>query len=225
VSTRPVEPLEQEVELAGERLLLLPERAALWPARETLLVADPHWGKAAAFRAGGLPVPQGTTEHGLRRLDDVLARHPVHRIVYLGDYFHAREGRAAGTLARLRAWGDAHPDVEQLLVRGNHDRGAGDPPDELRVRCVEAPHLEGPFAFRHFPTPHPDLCVLAGHLHPAVRLVGRGRQRARLPCFWLRPGVAVLPSFGDFTGSAEIVAEAEDRVFVVAGDAVLPVGR
>lgn len=214
---------ETGVEVAGERLLLLPERAALWEARETLLVADAHWGKAAAFRAGGLPVPEATTEDGLRRLDEIARRHRVRRLVYLGDFLHARSGRAEVTFRALRRWSEAHPEVEQLLVRGNHDRGAGDPPPELGVQVVDAPLLESPFALRHFPTAHPSAYTLAGHIHPAVRLVGRGRQRARLPCFWLGDRVMVLPSFGDFTGSGEITPTPGDRVLVPVDGRVLEI--
>jgi hypothetical protein len=39
------------VQLAGEHLRLLPERAAYWVERETLLVADIHWGNAATMPA------------------------------------------------------------------------------------------------------------------------------------------------------------------------------
>jgi len=38
-------------DVAGERLVLLAERAAYWERARTLLVADPHFGKAAAFLA------------------------------------------------------------------------------------------------------------------------------------------------------------------------------
>lgn len=49
------------IALHGERIDLLPERAAWWPAARTLFVADAHLGKAAVFRARGLPVPEATT--------------------------------------------------------------------------------------------------------------------------------------------------------------------
>ena len=57
-----------ELRLLGQTLMLLPERAMFWRERQALLVADAHWGKAAAFRARGVPVPRGTTLEGLRRL-------------------------------------------------------------------------------------------------------------------------------------------------------------
>ena len=50
-----------KIGVAGETLLLFPERAALLAQTQTLLVADPHFGKAATFRSSGIPVPAGTT--------------------------------------------------------------------------------------------------------------------------------------------------------------------
>jgi metallophosphoesterase superfamily enzyme len=52
-------------------------------------------------------------------------------------------------------------------------------------------------------------------------LVGRGRQRERLPCFWLGRETGVLPAFGEFTGCAEVEPEDGDAVFVVADDEVM----
>ncbi len=40
-----------ELELRGQHLVLLPERAAYWREQEMLLIADMHCGKAATFRA------------------------------------------------------------------------------------------------------------------------------------------------------------------------------
>ena len=44
--------------------------------------------------------------------------------------------------------------------------------------------------------------VLAGHLHPGVRLHGPGRQSVRLPCFAFGRNAALLPAFSEFTGTA-----------------------
>ena len=40
----------------------LAERALHWPARRTIILSDLHVGKAAVFRARGLPVPTGCDE-------------------------------------------------------------------------------------------------------------------------------------------------------------------
>ena len=204
----------------GEALVLLPERAVHWARTATLLIADPHFGKAATFRSAGVPVPAGTTAGTLARVDATLARTGATRLIFLGDFLHAREGRAASTIDALGAWRERHATLEMLLVRGNHDRRAGDPPGELGISCVDAPLLEAPFAFVHHPVELPDAYAMAGHIHPAVTMVGRGRQRERLPCFWFGERSAVLPAFGEFTGVAAVEPVAGDQVFVVAGDVV-----
>ena len=127
----------------------LPERAVLWERMEMLLLGDTHWGKAAAFRAGGIPVPGGTTRGGLERLERVVARTGARKIVFLGDFLHARTGRAPATLEALDDWRSRHAALDLVLVRGNHDRGAGDPPTSLGIRSVEAPLNVGPFQLTH----------------------------------------------------------------------------
>jgi DNA ligase-associated metallophosphoesterase len=215
--------LDLRVNIAGEDLLLMPERVAAWPGRATLLVADAHFGKAASFRAAGIPVPCGTTGDDLGRLDAALGRADIRRIVFLGDFLHSRQGRAPATLAAIAAWRDVHRDIEMVVVRGNHDRHAGDPPPELGIRSVPEPLADGPFLLSHHPDPRSGGYVLAGHLHPAIRLNGGARQSLRLACFHFMPAVGVLPAFGSFTGRAVIRPAREDRVYVVAGGAVVAV--
>lgn len=212
---------DARADVRSEELLLLAGRAAFWAGAETLLVADPHWGKAASFRAAGIPVPGGTTADGIARLDVMLDRTGARRIVFLGDFLHAREGRVPATLEALRRWRAKRSDVEMLVVRGNHDRHAGDPPPEVGISCVDGPVIERPFIFAHHPGISNDGYVLGGHLHPGVDLVGPARQRERLPCFWLGAGGGVLPAFGDFTGLWRITPAPGDRVFVIAGSQVV----
>lgn len=212
-----------KVDVAGETLTLLADRAAFWDRMGTLLVADPHFGKAASFRAAGVFVPEQTTDAALARLDRLIEATSAARIVFLGDFLHAKEGRHPHTLDALNAWRRAHAGVAMTLVRGNHDARAGDPPRELDIACVTAPLLEGPFAFVHHPTPVKDHYAIAGHLHPGAVVGGRGRHTLFLPCFWFGAEVAVLPAFGEFTGLAEISAAATDRVYLVGGDEVVQV--
>jgi DNA ligase-associated metallophosphoesterase len=208
---------DARVTVAGEVLELCAERAAYWVRRRTLLVADPHFGKSASFRALGVFVPGGTTRNALERLDTLVARVRPERIVFLGDFLHAREGRTDETFDALTAWRASHREVAMQLVRGNHDRRAGDPPAPVGIDCVDGPLLDGPFALTHHPARVADSYVLAGHLHPCAVLTGGARQRERLPCFWFGREFGVLPAFGDFTGCAEIEIDEGDRVWVVAG--------
>lgn len=210
------------IEVKGERLTLCAEHAIFWPARHTLLIADAHFGKAASFRARGVPVPEATTLANLAALDRLIAREPVQRIVFLGDFLHSKEARAPQTLAALARWRARHAGLEMVLVEGNHDTHAGAPPENLDIRMVEEPLIDGPFALCHLPVPLSGRYVLAGHLHPAYRLAGRN-DAVRLPCFWIGESVGVLPAFGDFTGAKAIHPEPGDRIYVVAGDNVIAV--
>jgi len=204
-------------------VVLLPERALYHPRSGALLVADPHWGKAAAFRAAGVPVPGGTTTEGLARLTRALERSGAARLVILGDLFHAREGKAPATLAAAHAWRARHASLPVTLIRGNHDRHAGDPPGELRIDCCDPPCAEPPFVLAHHPFDSPHGYVLAGHVHPSVTLRGVGRQRQRLPCFHFGERRGVLPAFGEFTGTADVAVAPGDRVYVVAGERVIEI--
>jgi DNA ligase-associated metallophosphoesterase len=212
-----------QVAVPGAVLELRPDRAVHWPAQQTLLVADLHFGKAAAFRRAGLPVPHGTTGETLADLDAAIAQTDARRVVFLGDFLHSRDARAPDTLAALAHWRGRHADVDLVLVRGNHDAHAGDPPSGLRIRVVAEPWTEAGLALCHHPDPQHDRYALAGHLHPCTVLRGRANDRARLPCFWFRARVGVLPAFGAFTGMAPIAADHDDRVFVAAGDRVVEV--
>ncbi|MGE7993513.1 ligase-associated DNA damage response endonuclease PdeM [Pseudomonas sp. NPDC089554] len=203
------------VEHCGETLWLLPDKALYWPARRALLVADVHIGKAASYRALHQPVPRGTTEATLARLDQLLGLYACEQLVVLGDFLHASAAQAPAIQARLLAWRQRHAGLHMVLVRGNHDRHAGDPPGQLAIEVHEEPWLMEPFALQHEPLAHPSHPVLAGHVHPVCLLRGKARQRLRLPCFALGPQVSLLPAFGEFTGGWNIEAQPGSRLFVV----------
>ena len=220
------------IELAGEQVLLLPQKALYWPRMRLLAVADIHFGKAASFRALGVPVPRGTTAENLALLDLLLAAHEVEHVVFLGDFLHARAAHAPATLAALahwRArWQAERPALRLTLVRGNHDLHAGDPPPQLGIEVVSEPYALTPFTFCHHPAPVPANSagpgsagyVLAGHVHPVFHLAARG-DALRLPCFVIGERGAVLPSFGAFTGGHAVRPANDERLFLVAGDMVL----
>ena len=212
-----------EVAVAGEQLLLLPDRAIYWARQKTLLVADTHWGKAATLRAAAIPIPGGTTTTDLDRLTKLLRDTGAARMVLLGDAIHARQGRAPRTLRAVAEWRECHPALEILLIRGNHDRRSGDPPADLNIRCANAPFPEPPFVFQHYPGEAAGGYALAGHMHPAVRLTGRGKEKRTLLCYWFTGCCGVLPAFGALTGAALVDRQPGDRVYVIANDEVIPV--
>ena len=211
-----------ECEVAGEKLVLLPEKAAYWPAKKALFVADFHLGKAATFRSAGIPLPPGTTRDNVERLERAVTLTKARQVIFLGDFLHASAGRAPRTLAGFGAWRERRPEVELTLVRGNHDARAGDPPAQWSIRVVDAGQSLAPFVLNHEPGAARNGYALAGHIHPAVRLTGEG-ESLRLPCFWFAARYGVLPAFGAFTGNAEVRPRPGDQVYVIAEQEVLKV--
>ena len=205
--------------VGGASVHLWPEKALSLPDEHTLLVADAHFGKAQAFRRLGVPVPEGTTQSNLQRLDAMLERSGARQVIFLGDLLHAPQSQDSVTIDALRVWRARHARVSMVLVRGNHDQRAGDPPAELGIEVVDEPWSLGPWALCHHPQVVEGRYALAGHVHPAVH-VGRGRERLRLPCFHFGDQVGVLPAFGDFTGSHTMAPLPSDQVFVIAEDEV-----
>jgi len=205
-----------QIDVGGEALELLATGVIHARARRCLIVADAHFGKAATFRARGVPVPRGTTRETLTRLEAVLARTQPASLVFLGDLFHAAEAHAPATLALLRAWRAARASLDVVLVEGNHDLKAGAPPLDLGIEVRSEPWCVDGLALCHHPQFVPGLHALAGHLHPTVRISGRAGDSVRLPCFWLRDGLTVLPAFGSFTGGARFDREPGDRVVAIA---------
>jgi DNA ligase-associated metallophosphoesterase len=207
-------------------LTLLPERAVWREASRTLFVADVHIGKAAAFRAAGLPAPAGTTRENLSRLDALIEAFAPRRLVVLGDLFHARAAYREASVREVAAWRARRRGLAVTLVAGNHDTRAGRPPGEFDVEVVEPPFALDGVECRHHPLVVDDVegpPVLAGHLHPAARLGGPAHDSLRAPCFVMRNRQLILPAFGEFTGAALTWADPDTALCVVAGERLIHV--
>jgi len=218
-----------DVAVRGQTLRLLPQKAAYWVERKTLLVADTHFGKAAAFRRRGIPIPAGTTEGDLARLERLLAITRAERVFFLGDLVHLGRATDEKTIERLARWRAAHTCVDMALILGNHDGKLDKVSAALGLR-VQADCGESPFLFRHEPPPQHSLdytegalYAVTGHVHPAVRLFDDQGGRLRAPCFWFTPTFAVLPAFGSFTGCYEVTPGPFDGVYVTGDGEVAQV--
>ncbi|MGI8602855.1 MAG: ligase-associated DNA damage response endonuclease PdeM [Verrucomicrobiales bacterium] len=205
------------LQICGQTLDLHPSHCAFWLERRTLIVADLHLGKAAAFRQNGLAVPEGGTEDDLARLEKVLGDTAAERLIIVGDLFHSPSGYQREVFEAIGAWRRKHPDLRLTLVPGNHDRQLERVPREWDVDIRAARLADSPFTFAHDPSSvDPGSFFICGHLHPAIRL-GHSRQSSLCAaCFWLRRNLLVLPGFGSFTGRAVIRPETGDRVFSIA---------
>ena len=214
---------EHSLIIKKHEFLVLADKALYWPKYKALLIADAHFGKAAAYRALGQPVPQGTTKDNLRRLTALINQYPTEQLIFLGDFLHAPKSHAPATLAAIKDWRNQNKDVQCILIRGNHDMNAGDPPPDLNMEVVTEPYLIDDFALQHIPKPHITHHVIAGHIHPTYRLLGKGRQSLILPCFHHESALTLLPSFGDFTGGFVMDKKLNTKIFVTDSQCIWPV--
>ncbi|GCD77501.1 phosphoesterase [Thermaurantimonas aggregans] len=204
-------------ELKSHTFHLLPEKALYWPLHKMLILADVHIGKISHFRRAGASLPLAAANKQIVKLQELINRVQPSAIVFLGDLFHSdfnSEWNAFQSVLK------AHPDKEFILIEGNHDvldvqiyRQTG---VEVKSQLV----IDG-FILSHHPLEvnnnHTNLYTLCGHLHPGYLLEGKGRQRLRLPCLWLSKHQAVLPAYGDFTGTYPIEPQSGDIVFLISG--------
>lgn len=167
---------------------------------QAMCIADLHLGKAASFRQMGVPVPSGTTAANLQKLSQAIALSKPHTVYILGDFLHSHHAQAPDLIAQVQEWRDQHAQVNMVLVRGNHDSRAGDPPPQLNIHIVDEPYRLGRYALCHHPQLVEGAITLAGHIHPVMWLTGKGRARLRVPCFHIQRDCITLPAFGEFTG-------------------------
>lgn len=209
-------------------ILLLPGRAAFMAASATLLVSDLHLGKAAAFRSAGIPVPEGSAQADLARLERLVRETAARRLIVLGDLFHARSGCTAEVFAEFAAARARMPATEVILVAGNHDRAIGRIPASLGIDSCMRSHDEPPFHFVHDPAtgltePGRTCFTVAGHLHPTLSIAVPGGDRITGRCFVAQASLLVLPAFGSFTGGHRVEVAADTRLWIARDDGVADV--
>jgi DNA ligase-associated metallophosphoesterase len=193
-----------QLNVAGTQLWLRPDGTVWWPEQSTLFAADLHLGKGAAFRAQGQPVPAGRSAETLAHLEGAAQACGAAKLVLLGDLWHHASGLSDTLHLQLAGLMTRWPTT---LVLGNHDLPlAKRALIDLPVNACNAPLALGPLLALHeadFAERHDAAAGfgLAGHLHPAVHLGGRGGDRLRRPCFLHFAGGLVLPAFGRWTGA------------------------
>jgi len=210
-----------KAEFGGEEWMLTPQRAMVWLRRKTLILADPHFGKASLFREAGVPVPKGTTSHDLTSLSNLIEAHAPERLLVLGDFFHGKAGRQDSTLDAITHWRNRHASLAIEVIRGNHDRHAGDPCDEWKMTCINGPLLEGAIAFCHEPCEVRNAHVICGHIHPAVTLADFDGSKTKIPCFFVDEKLMILPAFGRFTGTHAVKQTDTSRIYIAAAGKVI----
>ena len=210
-----------KAEVFGELLELHPQKAAFWPKHKILMVADLHLGKINHFRKAGIPVPTQANDKNIEVLIDLFWKTKPERVLFLGDLFHSHYN------PEWEVFGEVVKHFESIsfeLVLGNHDIMSERQYERKKIQFYNELQI-GPFLFTHHPIEKEliDSYNLAGHIHPGVRLSGRGKQHLTLPCFYFGKSSGLLPAFGMFTGLASIKSQKDDQIFVIAENKIHPI--
>lgn len=198
--------------LCKEELVLLPQKAIWWPAKKMLIVADLHLGKGMHFRKAGIALPLQSQQTDFVVLTQLLAMPNIEQVLFLGDLFHSYYNSQWELVGQLI---QNHSQQRFILVKGNHDILHGNQYQRFGFEVVQQLHIP-PFIFTHEPLAKPLDYNFYGHIHPGVRLQGKGKQSLKLPCFFFSAKYAVVPSFGQLTGLHIVHPKKGDAVFGIA---------
>lgn len=221
------------VTIAGETAICDPHGALFFPALDLLCISDLHLEKGSSIARRGSLIPPYDTVATLKRLAVVVEHYAPKTVISLGDSFHDRQG-AERLPSSLRE------DLSMLVtgrdwfwVAGNHDP---EPPAGLPGETVREVAMGG-LVFRHEPAKDAREGEIAGHLHPCARIVQRGRSLRRR-CFASDGSRLVMPAFGAYTGSLNVLDRAyaglfrreglfaymigTSRIFAIAGGLLRP---
>jgi DNA ligase-associated metallophosphoesterase len=211
-----------KVVVFSEELELLKEKAIFWRSERILLIADVHLGKINHFRKAGIPVPTKANEKNMEVLLSLIQSVKPQRVIFLGDLFHSHyneEWESTRTLIK------SFPEISFELVVGNHDILSEVQYERSNLKLHRDTLIKSPFVLSHHPLETiPDHQYnLAGHIHPAIQLVGKGRQEVTLPCFYFGERQGILPAFGSFTGFARIRPKKNDQIYALVENSIVKV--
>lgn len=197
---------------------ILDGKALVWEKHRALVLADVHLGKNSYFQRHGMLIPEEALLSDLRRLSELMLRHRCQRMLVLGDLFHHERSFTQEFMETIAYWRAELP-FEIILVEGNHDRRV-QYPEDWGILLERRLDWDG-FSFRHEWDEKTRLFQMAGHYHPALSL-GRGPDRVRVPCFWLRDNGIVLPAFTDLTGHYNVRLAPNESALLVTPEGIMP---
>lgn len=205
-----------EVSLYSQTFKLHHFGAAYWVEQDAILLADVHLGKSAHFRKHGMAIPSQADDMEYDKLNEIIALFKPARIWFLGDLFHSyvnAEWHFFEQWTRMQ-------ELDIMLVLGNHDVIARERFENIGMRTTQALHM-GDIVLTHHPEEIAGKYNIAGHIHPAVKLKGAGKQRLKLACFFEQSTGLILPAFGDFTGTHVLTPQKGNQIFALVDTDVI----
>jgi DNA ligase-associated metallophosphoesterase len=176
---------------------LLPQKAIFWQEHQCLIIADLHLGKTSHFRKNGIALSNDSAQKDLEKLQKLILEKQPKSIIILGDLFHSDYNSEWEKFKQLRNYFSA---IQFILVKGNHDIIHPAIYQNAEISVHERLVIDG-FLFSHDKTENID-CVFQfyGHTHPGIKIMGKGKQSLKLPCFAQKGNMLMLPAFGELMG-------------------------
>lgn len=210
--------MELETQIQNHTFSFHPLGGIFWQEKSMLLISDVHLGKVAHFRKFGAAVPRKAVHKNYMLLDEIVKYFNPFQICFLGDLFHSSLNKEWDFFEN---WIAKTP-AEVILVSGNHDIISPHKFEALGIPIFPELTLEN-FLLTHHPEEREGFFNFCGHIHPAIRLQGFGRQKLKLPCFFKTDSQLILPAFGEFTGTHVLQPKEEDEVYAIVEDEVVKV--
>ncbi|MCL6267017.1 ligase-associated DNA damage response endonuclease PdeM [Flagellimonas sp. 2012CJ39-3] len=198
--------------------MLHPLGGMFWEEKSMLLISDVHLGKVAHFRKFGAAVPRKAIHKNYVLLDQIVSEFSPFQICFLGDLFHSTLNKEWNLFEN---WVAKTP-AEIVLVSGNHDIISPHKFEDIGVPIFQELILEN-FLLTHHPEQRENYFNLCGHIHPAIKLRGEGRQTLRLACFFKTKNQLIFPAFGEFTGTYTLKPKKGDEIYVIVEDEVVQI--
>ena len=212
------------ITIRNQQLALLPQKALFWIEKKYLILSDLHLGKTGHFRKSGIAAPGKANLKNIERLSSLVNDIQPKKILFLGDLFHSSANRE---WFQFEEWRKTFPELSILLVTGNHDQLHSSFYQSADIEVIDRLELEN-FLFVHDASDlqkSSDTTIISGHIHPGVKLKGKGKQKLRLPCYSISDHQIILPAFGEFTGLHIIQPDENRKIFLIVENSVIDLNR
>ena len=210
--------MTQNIQIHNQSFVLHPSGSLYWEEKSVLLISDVHLGKISHFRKYGAAVPQKAIQANFELMDEVVDFFNPITVYFLGDLFHSHINSEWNLFVE---W-VSKAKTEIILIYGNHDIISPIKYEELGIQLLDELILEN-MLLTHHPEERKGFYNFCGHIHPAVKIRGGGKQSLRLPCFFKSPNQLILPAFGEFTGSFTLKPTKKDQVFAIAEGMIIKI--
>ncbi|MFS4466618.1 ligase-associated DNA damage response endonuclease PdeM [Maribacter sp. 2210JD10-5] len=210
--------MTESIYIKNQEFILHCSGALFWVKPGMLLISDVHLGKVSHFRKFGAAVPQNAVRQNFDSLTSAIQNFDPGTVVFMGDLFHSSLNLEWDIFSE---WTKTISS-KIILVSGNHDIISPLKYEDLGILVTQEIVQDG-FLLTHHPEEKEGFFNFSGHVHPAIRLTGLGRQSVRLPCFYKTEQQLIMPAFGEFTGTFTVEPTTDSEIYAILGDTVLKV--